>query len=71
MVGHNPQFIYCKDGVFYFSRRIPKDIRDHYEDDKFVMSSMDWEIARSINTHPPMLQPSVTINLTRGCLQAA
>ena len=38
MVGHNPQFTYRKDGVFYFSRRIPKDIRDRYEDDKFVMS---------------------------------
>ena len=38
MVGHNPQFTYRKDGVFYFSRRIPKDIRDHYETDKFVMS---------------------------------
>jgi hypothetical protein len=38
MVGYNPQFTYRKDGVFYFSRRIPKDIRDRYEDDKFVMS---------------------------------
>ena len=38
MVGHNPQFTYRKDGVFYFSRRIPKDIRDRYEADKFVMS---------------------------------
>ena len=38
MVGHNTQFTYRKDGVFYFSRRIPKDIRDRYEDDKFVMS---------------------------------
>ena len=38
MVGHNPQFTYRKDGVFYFSRRIPKDIRYRYEDDKFVMS---------------------------------
>ena len=28
MVGHNPQFTYRKDGVFYFSRRIPKDIKD-------------------------------------------
>ena len=38
MVGHNPQFTYRKDGVFYFSRRIPKDIKDRYEADKFVMS---------------------------------
>ena len=38
MVGHNPQFTYRKDGVFYFSRRIPKDIRDRYEADNFVMS---------------------------------
>ena len=38
MVGHNPQFTYRNDGVFYFSRRIPKDIRDRYESDKFVMS---------------------------------
>jgi len=30
MVGHNPQFTYRKDGVFYFSRRIPKDIRHKY-----------------------------------------
>ena len=38
MVGHNPQFTYRKDGVFYFFRRIRKDIRDRYEADKFVMS---------------------------------
>ena len=38
MVGHNPQFTYRKDGVFYFSRRIRKDIKDRYETDKFVMS---------------------------------
>ena len=37
MVGHNPQFTYRKDGVFYFSRRIPKDIRHKYEHDRFVM----------------------------------
>ena len=38
MVGHNPQFTYHEDGVLHFSRRIIKDIRDQYEDDKFVMS---------------------------------
>ncbi len=37
MVGHNPQFTYRKDGVFYFSRRIPKDIKHKYGHDKFVM----------------------------------
>ena len=37
MVGHNPQFTYRKDGVFYFSRRIPKDIRHQYEHGRFVM----------------------------------
>ena len=37
MVGHNPQFTYRKDGVFYFSRRIPKDIRHKYEHDRFVI----------------------------------
>ena len=37
MVGHNPQFTYRKDGVFYFSRRIPKDIRHKYERDRFVI----------------------------------
>jgi integrase len=37
MVGHNPQFTYRKDGVFYFSRRIPKDIRHQYEHDRLVM----------------------------------
>ena len=38
MVGHNPQFTYRKDSVYFFSRRIPKDIRDRYKADKFVMS---------------------------------
>ena len=37
MVGHNPQFTYRNDGVFYFSRHIPKDIRHKYEHDRFVM----------------------------------
>ena len=37
MVGHNPRFTYRKDGVFYFSRPIPKDIRHKHEHDKFVM----------------------------------
>jgi len=36
-VGHNPQFTFRKDGVFYFSRRIPKDIRHKYEHDRFVI----------------------------------
>ena len=38
MAGHNPQLIYRKDSVYFFSRRIPKDIRDRYKADKFVMS---------------------------------
>ena len=37
MIGRNPQFTYRKDGVFYFSRRIPKDLRHKYEHDKFAM----------------------------------
>ena len=37
MVGHNPQFTYRKDGVFYFCRRIPKDIRHKFKHDRFVM----------------------------------
>lgn len=33
---HAP-FIFAKRGVFYFSRRIPKDLRSHYRHDRIVL----------------------------------
>ena len=38
-------FTFVKDGVFYFSRRIPKELRDHYTSPR---------IAYSLKTKSPM-----------------
>ena len=38
MVGQNPPYTYRKDGVFYFARRVPKDMMERYEETKIVMS---------------------------------
>ena len=38
MVGQSPPYTYRKDGVFYFARRVPKDMMERYEETKIVMS---------------------------------
>ena len=38
MVGLNPSYTYTKDGVYYFGRKVPKDIQQHYIKNRIVMS---------------------------------
>jgi hypothetical protein len=38
MVGQNPPHAYRKDSVFYYGRRIPKDLLSRYEESRIVMS---------------------------------
>ena len=38
MVGQNPPHTYRKDGVFYYYRRIPKDLLSRYDETRIVMS---------------------------------
>ena len=38
MVGQNPPHTYRKDGVFYYCRRIPKDLLNRYDETRIVMS---------------------------------
>ena len=38
MVGQNPPHTYRKDGVFYYCRRIPKDLLNRYDESRIVMS---------------------------------
>ena len=38
MVGQNPQHAYRKDGVFYYCRRVPKDLLFKYDETRIVMS---------------------------------
>ncbi len=38
MVGQNPPHTYRKDGVFYYCRRIPKDLLSRYDETRIVMS---------------------------------
>ena len=38
MVGLNPQYTYVKDGIYYYGRKVPKDLREHYLRDRIVMS---------------------------------
>ena len=38
MVGQNPQHTYRKDGVFYYCRRVPKDLLFKYDETRIVMS---------------------------------
>ena len=38
MVGHTTPYLYQKRGVYYFSRRIPEDLLNHYRQSKIVFS---------------------------------
>jgi integrase len=38
MVGQNPQHTYRKDGVYYYCRRVPKDLLYKYDENRIVMS---------------------------------
>lgn len=38
MVVHSAPYLFRKRGVYYFSRRVPKDLLDHYDRDKIVFS---------------------------------
>ena len=38
MVVQNPQHTYRKDGVFYYCRRVPKDLLFKYDETRIVMS---------------------------------
>ena len=38
MVGQNPPHTYRKDGVFYYCRRIPKDLLSRYDETRIVIS---------------------------------
>ena len=38
IVGINPSYTYIKDGIFYYSRVVPKDLKSHYVKNKIVMS---------------------------------
>jgi integrase len=38
MVGQNPPHTYRKDGIFYYCRRIPKDLLSRYDETRIVMS---------------------------------
>ena len=38
MVGQNPQHTYRKDGVYYYCRRVPKDLLFKYDETRIVMS---------------------------------
>jgi hypothetical protein len=38
MVVQNPQHTYRKDGIFYYCRRVPKDLLVRYDEERIVMS---------------------------------
>jgi len=38
MVGQNPQHTYLKDGIYYYCRRVPKDLSIRYDEKRIVMS---------------------------------
>jgi len=38
MVDHLSPYLFRKRGIYYFSRRVPKDLLDHYERSKIVFS---------------------------------
>lgn len=38
MAGLNPTHTYIKDGIYYYGRKVPKDLREHYIKDRIVMS---------------------------------
>jgi len=38
MVGLNPTHMYIKDGIYYYGRKVPRDIEEHYLKPRIVMS---------------------------------
>ena len=39
MVMHNNvPYIKCRDGIYYFVRRVPDDVKTHYSSDRISMS---------------------------------
>jgi len=38
MVVQNPQHTYRKDGIYYYCRRVPKDLLIRYDEERIVMS---------------------------------
>lgn len=38
MVGLNPSHTYVKDGIYYYGRKVPRDIEEHYLKPRIVMS---------------------------------
>ena len=38
MVVHANQYLFQKRGIFYFHRRVPKDLMHHYDRSKIVFS---------------------------------
>ena len=51
MVGQSTRYLYQKRGVYYFSRRVPEDLLNHYRRSKIALSlrtkSLKVAIAKS------------------------
>ena len=37
MVDQNKTYTFIKDGVYYFSKRVPKDLQNHYQTNRLVL----------------------------------
>ena len=37
MVDQNKTYAFIKDGVYYFSKRVPKDLQNHYQTNRLVL----------------------------------
>ena len=37
MVDQNKTYTFIKDGVYYFSKRVPKDLHSHYQTHRLVL----------------------------------
>jgi len=50
MGNHFPPYIYTKRGIFYFSRRIPKDIQEHFNTSRIMCSLKTKAISEASRT---------------------
>ena len=51
----NPKYTYCKDGVFYFSKQVPSDVRSYYSKTRIVLCLRTKSSAQALQASKAVL----------------
>jgi len=70
MVGQSTRYLYQKRGVYYFSRRVPEDLLNHYRRSKIALSlrtkSLKVAIAKSTSPASQLDEEWLTLGWRRN-----